>query len=150
MELIIELLHEKETRVPVSKFIHKYIVRKATEEILEKRKIIVNSNWDYHLHFVITETEDNYIDIMPPNTYVNDKVKTAGVLVPYSKIVDGENDVKNFIDALLDGVEMFLIMLFKRVKAEDILRFRKSIDFEFLLKYPYPEKIENQEYVGDP
>jgi len=138
-------------RPKVSFQIREYIEDFVIENILTKKKIIVNSKWNIILAISFLDREYNQgsIDVLPPSTFSDINVKQFTVVAPYKKRLKEGNLSVEFGLYLFEIISVFLIENYKKIDEGFLTSIKKSIDKDYLQTIPYPVDFDLQKYITD-
>ncbi len=144
------LSFSKHFYIPVSLEVISYIESKVITEILEKKKIITNSNSTYILSVKVSEK--NYPNYPKDITIWDRKsgdYKLNGAVCSRDNINENEPLNKEIINLVLRCLKLFFEKYFKKVKPEDYEAFLKQIDLNYLYSLPFPSTVPQECFSGD-
>ncbi|MDO1514574.1 hypothetical protein Q2T41_18115 [Maribacter confluentis] len=160
----IELFDETEVeRLPIHYKTIEYFEKFVAENILSEFKIILNTKWihsfgiffdsaDYKNipeHLKSFDGIEKYLVILPPNTFSKESIKSYSVQFFASKIKDNpKGEFIGFCEMMLDYIETFFVMNYKKVKETDFINIRQNVDWEYLKSIKYPADLKDQHFVG--
>ena len=141
-------------RPPISYRVSEYFEHFVTEHILEKKKIIIQGEWDVHLtiYFLTNGPKVLFKGIAlgkGVRTVISERVKLYSALILIEPIQSAENPFLKTIELMYDAIKLFFTTTFKKVTPEFIDELWSKVDLDYLLSLPYPAPLSQQKYVGD-
>lgn len=165
-KFIIELFDEAEVEVEVFPIHYKtleYFEDFVIENVIKKFKVIENSKWTHRFgiffdscdyknipeHIKSFDGIEKCLVILPPNTFSKEAIKGYSVQFFATKIKDNPNgEFIGFCEMMIDFIETFFILNYKKISEIDFKQIRKDIDWEYLKSIKYPADLKDQHFVG--
>ena len=141
-------------RPPISWRVRDYLEDFIIENVLNKKQIIVSSQWTIHLHcfFCKLSPRFNYDHIRfyaKPRTVKENDVKIYEIMIPEKLIIESKNKYEKTIELMYKAISIFLTTTYKKVSQEFMNELWQKVDMKFLLTLPYPAKVKEQKYLTD-
>ena len=163
-KFIIELFDETEVKaLPIHYKTLEYFESFVIENVIKKFKIIENSKWTHSFgiffdscdyknipeHIKSFDGIEKCLVILPPNTFSKEAIKGYNVQFFASKIKDNANgEFIGFCEMMLDFIETFFVLNYKKISEIDFKEIRKNVDWEYLKTIKYPADLRDQHFVG--
>ena len=160
----IKLFDETEVKaLPIHYKTLEYFEDFVIDNILSEFKIILNSKWTYNFGIFFDSTDyknipehiktfdgiEKHLVILPPNTFSKELIKSYSVQFFTSKIKDNpKGEFIGFCEMMLDYIETFFVLNYKKVKETDFINIRQNVDWEYLKSIKYPADLKDQYFVG--
>jgi len=159
----IELFHKEESeRLPIHFNTLEYFEKFVEDKILNELKIIVNSKWTHSFGIFFDSIDyknipewikgfdgiEKNLAILPPSTFSQQYTKAYSVQFFINKIKDHPSgEFIGFCEMLLDFIEVFFTLNYKKVKSDYITEIRSEVNWDFIKSIPYPAELCDQKYV---
>lgn len=160
----IELFDETEIKAfPIHYLTLEYFERFVNQNITKQFSIIEKSKWTHSFgiffdscdyknipeHLKSFDGIEKGLVILPPNTFSKEAIKGYNVQFFASKIKDNPNgEMMGFCEMMLDFLETFFVLNYKKISEEDFKTIRKKVDWEYLKSIKYPADLKDQHVVG--
>lgn len=141
-------------RPPISYKVREYFEKFISDNILQKKKIIIGGKWHIKLaiYFVgegkygIPET----IDLQKnPTVISSEETKLYEIFVPVKPIQESQTPLLKAIELMYEAVTIFFTATYKKITRDLMNELWKQVDLNYLLALPYPAPMEEQKYAGD-
>jgi hypothetical protein len=133
-------------------------IREHLEELIYQKillpcKIIIGGKFEIWLHLSFADyytlENDRVFVAYKPTTFMKEQIKTYFTSLNYAIILQSSNRRLTYIQLIVEALELFFNRFYKKVKQEDLERFKAKIDYDYLMALPYPAPFEEQQYVMD-
>jgi hypothetical protein len=141
-------------RPPISYKIREYFEKFLSDNVLEKKKIIIGGKWTIYLSMLFVEEGARYTlkevyMAKGSRTISAEAVKLYEILIPLKCIQEAKNPLLETIELMYEAIKIFITTTYKKVTPELMDELWKEVDLEYLLSLPYPAPLAEQKYVGD-
>jgi hypothetical protein len=140
-----ELFDRPKMSFRLRELIEDYVI----EHILVPNRIIVGGKWRVELHVYFDTDIDIDMDLLPPFSFIDLKLKTYPIYAYLGKINEAEDTVAAFVSCLIDCVSLFLVSNYKKVTVQQLEKLKDIVDSEAIKSIQYPASFEEQRYVRD-
>jgi len=141
-------------RPPVSSKIREYFEQFISNNVLEKKKIIIGGKWNIYLSIMFTGDGPKVLFerislAKDPRIVKSEHVKIYFVFIRVKHIRESENPLLKTIELMYEAIKIFLTTTYnKKITSEFMDELWKQVDLEYLLSLPYPAPLEEQKYTG--
>lgn len=152
------LIHRPRVSNKISEYIWKYIY----EMYLFKLNLMLEDKFNYSICLIFAKYNPNIHKFMFKSAYNQEKCffrpspNFRRVKITKSLVIGltGECVDENITPALYASLvyDMFcaqLLVLYKKVKKEDLDKLKTGLDYEYINSFPYPAPFEEQRYLTD-
>lgn len=152
------LIHRPRVSNKISEYIWKYIY----EMYLFKLNLMLEDKFNYSICLTFAKYNPNIHKFMFKSAYNQEKCffrpspNFRRVKITKSLVIGltGECVDENITPALYASLvyDMFcaqLLVLYKKVKKEDLDKLKTGLDYEYINSFPYPAPFEEQRYLTD-
>lgn len=152
------LIHRPRVSYKISEYVWKYIY----ENYLFKLKLMSEDKFNYHILLTFAKYNPDIHKFMFKSPYNREKcffrpspnfrkVKITKCLVIglTGECVDENISSSLYASLVYDMFCAQLIVLYKKVKKEDLDKLKTGLDYEYINSFPYPAPFEEQRYMID-
>ena len=153
------LIHRPRVSFMISEYVWKYIY----EKYLLKLRLMSEEKYNYNIFLSFNKYNPNIHKFMFNSAYNHEKCffwpepkfRTVNVTDKWLTIsLTAECIDENIIPALYASLvyDMFcslLIILYKKVKKEELDNLKAGLDYEYINSFPFPAPFEEQKYLTD-
>lgn len=145
----------REDRPPISYKVREYFEAFIVDNVLKKKGIIVNGNWEIHIVLdFLPETQRYQSDYIympdkPTSVVSEEKVKTYTLLIPMKLLKGASQPYLKTIKLIYEALTIFLTRAYKKIALSEMAEVWKSVDLDYLLSLPYPAPLTDQKYLTD-
>lgn len=143
-----------DNRPPISYRVREYFVKFVSDNVLEKKKIIINGKYNTLLAIFFSGGGPKvlYKDIgfAKGSRFIKEEnVKIYEIFILLNAIQKAKNPYLRTIELMYEAIKIFLTTTYKKITPEFMDELWSKVDLDYLLSLPYPAPLSEQRYVGD-
>lgn len=156
IKLIPVVSEGEDKRLLISTKYISYFEKFIYDEILNKKKIIINSKINIWLSLMFvnrSSSGENFtcedIDIMPPTYVGSESTRFYPIVIPRSLITKATNPKEVLPETFFKAIKLFFSNAYKKIDVAFIESLWSKLDHNYLRSIPYPAPVSDVFYVGD-
>jgi len=146
-----QLATDHDSRPPISGKVREHLQALADKWIMADRDAGFDQDVLIDLYFIDPNTEGPSDIFLQPSKKIKPGLarKPFTVFIPQTLIESASDPYKATIQLMVDTVILVFSREFPGLKPGSLPKFKKAVDFEYLMSLPYPAPFDEQQYISD-